>query len=61
MVILCEKKFGRLERLEHLAKKLKHKCEIHEAWADGKEDMLRGQEYKRCRLNELKVSLFTLA
>lgn len=45
----------RLERLEHLAKKLKHKCDIHEEWASGKEEMLRSEEYKKCRLNELKA------
>ena len=30
----------RLERLEHLAKKFKHKADIHEAWTSGKESML---------------------
>ena len=33
----------RLERLEHLAKKFKHKADIHEAWAIGKEEMLSSQ------------------
>ena len=40
----CEKTFEewllaelmRLERLEHLAKKFKHKADIHEAWTSGK-------------------------
>ena len=40
----CEKGFEewllaelmRLERLEHLAKKFKHKADIHEAWTSGK-------------------------
>jgi len=45
----------RLERLDHLAKKFKHKCEIHEEWAYGKEDMLQAQDFKQCRLNELKA------
>ena len=33
----------RLERLEHLAKKFKHKADIHEAWTSGKEEMLSSQ------------------
>jgi len=45
----------RLERLDHLAQKFKHKCDIHEEWAYGKEDMLQAQDFKQCRLNELKV------
>ncbi|XP_074652763.1 alpha-actinin-like isoform X2 [Tubulanus polymorphus] len=45
----------RLERLDHLAQKFKHKCDIHEEWAFGKEDMLQSRDFKRCRLNELKA------
>jgi len=45
----------RLERLDHLAQKFKHKCDIHEEWAYGKEDMLQAQDFKQCRLNELKA------
>jgi len=45
----------RLERLDHLAKKFKHKCDIHEEWSYGKEDMLQAQDFKQCRLNELKA------
>ncbi|XP_064603072.1 alpha-actinin-like [Liolophura sinensis] len=45
----------RLERLDHLAQKFKHKCDIHEEWAHGKEEMLQSQDYKRCRLNEIKA------
>lgn len=45
----------RLERLDHLAQKFKHKCDIHEEWAYGKEDMLQAQDFKKCRLNELKA------
>ncbi|GFN97108.1 alpha-actinin [Plakobranchus ocellatus] len=45
----------RLERLDHLAQKFRHKCEIHEEWAAGKEDMLQSGDFKRCRLNELKA------
>ena len=36
----------RLERLEHLAKKFKHKADIHEAWTSGKEEMLSSQVHK---------------
>lgn len=45
----------RLERLDHLAKKFKHKCDIHESWADGKEQLLEAQDFKRCKLNDLKA------
>jgi len=45
----------RLERLDHLAKKFKHKCDIHEEWSYGKEEMLQAQDFKKCRLNELKA------
>lgn len=45
----------RLERLDHLAQKFRHKCEIHEEWSTGKEEMLQSGDFKRCRLNELKV------
>jgi actinin alpha len=45
----------RLERLEHLAAKFKHKCDIHEEWSYGKEDLLQAQDFKKCRLNELKA------
>merc|ERR1712214_235661 len=45
----------RLERLEHLAKKFKHKADIHEAWPSGKEDMLSSTDYKNCKIFELKA------
>ena len=45
----------RLERLDHLAKKFKHKCDIHESWANGKEQLLEAQDFKRCKLNDLKA------
>ncbi|KAG0726703.1 Alpha-actinin, sarcomeric [Chionoecetes opilio] len=59
----CEKSFEewllsemmRLERLEHLAKKFKHKAQIHEAWTQGKEEMLKSQDFRHCKLNELKA------
>ncbi|XP_071835118.1 alpha-actinin-like isoform X1 [Apostichopus japonicus] len=45
----------RLERLDHLAQKFKHKCDTHEAWADGKEDNLANNNFKSQRLNELRA------
>lgn len=45
----------RLERLEHLAKKFNHKCNIHESWTQGKEAMLRSQDYRNSRLNDVKA------
>ena len=59
----CEKGFEewllaelmRLERLEHLAKKFKHKADIHEAWTSGKEEMLSSTDYKNCKIFELKA------
>jgi len=47
----------RLERLDHLAAKFKLKCDIHEAWSRGKEDMLQAQDFKKCRLSDLKVMM----
>ncbi|XP_011684038.1 alpha-actinin isoform X2 [Strongylocentrotus purpuratus] len=44
----------RLERLDHLAKKFRHKCDIHEAWAAGKEEILR-EDFSGMRLNDLKA------
>jgi len=59
----CEKSFEewllsemmRLERLEHLAKKFKHKSDIHESWTHGKEELLSSQDFRSCRLPELKA------
>lgn len=45
----------RLERLDHLAQKFKHKADIHEEWTRGKEEMLQSQDFRKCRLNELKA------
>jgi actinin alpha 1/4 len=47
----------RLERLDHLAKKFKHKCDIHEAWANGKDALLEQQDFKRCKLNDLRAMI----
>ena len=46
----------RLERLDHLLKKFQHKCNIHEAWSDGKEDQLKDNDFSNTPLNELRVS-----
>jgi actinin alpha len=45
----------RLERLEHLAEKFRRKCTIHEEWANGKEEMLQSQDWRRSQLYELKA------
>merc|ERR1711970_526258 len=45
----------RLQRLEHLAAKFKHKCDIHEEWSSDKEIMLESSDYKHAKLNELKA------
>ncbi|XP_070577516.1 alpha-actinin-like [Ptychodera flava] len=45
----------RLERLDHLAQKFKHKCNIHEEWANGKEQTLQVNDFKGCKLHELKA------
>jgi actinin alpha len=45
----------RLERLDHLAQKFKHKADIHEGWTNGKEQMLQAQDFRHCRLNEVKA------
>lgn len=45
----------RLERLEHLAKKFHHKCDIHETWTQGKETMLKSNDFRHSRLNDVKA------
>jgi len=45
----------RLERLEHLAQKFKLKCDVHDDWSRGKEAMLQAQDFKKCRLSDLKA------
>jgi len=34
----------RMERLDHLAQKFKHKCDIHETWCGGQEEYLTGDD-----------------
>jgi actinin alpha len=38
-----------------LAKKFQHKCEIHEEWSDGKIDLLKSSDFKKCSLNDLRA------
>ncbi|XP_043212342.1 alpha-actinin, sarcomeric-like isoform X1 [Amphibalanus amphitrite] len=45
----------RLERIDHLAKKFNHKSDIHEEWTRGKEEMLQSQDFRNCKLNDLKA------
>lgn len=45
----------RLERLEHLAEKFRRKADAHEDWTRGKEEMLQSQDFRNCRLNEIKA------
>ncbi|KAG0424068.1 hypothetical protein HPB47_000187 [Ixodes persulcatus] len=62
VAVLCRWRTGlsplcgrRLERLDHLAQKFKHKADIHEEWTRGKEEMLQSQDFRQCRLNEVKA------
>ncbi|XP_017494202.1 PREDICTED: alpha-actinin, sarcomeric-like, partial [Rhagoletis zephyria] len=45
----------RLERLDHLAQKFKHKADTHEEWTRGKEALLQSQDFRNCRLYEVKA------
>ncbi|XP_049918857.1 alpha-actinin-1 isoform X3 [Epinephelus moara] len=47
----------RLERLDHLAEKFRQKAAIHEAWTEGKEDMLQKRDYESASLSEIKALL----
>ena len=47
----------RLERLDHLAKKFRHKCDLHDQWCGGKEEALKTHNFNKCRLDEIKASL----
>ncbi|XP_032882742.1 alpha-actinin-1 isoform X1 [Amblyraja radiata] len=47
----------RLERLDHLAEKFRQKAVIHEAWSDGKEDMLMAKDFETATLSEVKAIL----
>ena len=45
----------RLERLDHLALKFKHKCDIHENWTSGKAEVLQRADYEDQGLSALLV------
>uniref|UniRef100_A0A087YHA4 Actinin, alpha 1 n=1 Tax=Poecilia formosa TaxID=48698 RepID=A0A087YHA4_POEFO len=47
----------RLERLDHLAEKFRQKAAIHEAWTEGKEDLLQKRDYETASLSEIKALL----
>ncbi|XP_071382135.1 alpha-actinin-1 isoform X11 [Centroberyx affinis] len=47
----------RLERLDHLAEKFRQKAAIHEAWTEGKEEMLQCRDYETASLSEIKALL----
>ena len=44
-----------MERLDHLAEKFRHKCNIHEAWTAGKTDFLTKNDYYDASLSEILV------
>lgn len=43
----------RMERLDHLALKFKHKCDIHEAWTSGKAGMLKKDDLDNATFAEV--------
>ncbi|XP_068779861.1 alpha-actinin-3 isoform X1 [Struthio camelus] len=47
----------RLQRLDHLAEKFKHKATLHESWTRGKEDMLSQRDYETASLTEVRALL----
>ncbi|XP_027038747.1 alpha-actinin-like [Pocillopora damicornis] len=47
------KEMRRMERLDHLAQKFKHKCNIHEAWTSGKTDMLKKDDFENASLADI--------
>lgn len=44
-----------MERLDHLAEKFKHKCNIHEAWTSGKVDTLKTDDQEKATLADVLV------
>lgn len=45
-----------MERLDHLAEKFRHKCNIHEGWTTGKTDMLNKDDYEKATLADVLVN-----
>ena len=54
-VIHCLFLYCSLERLDHLALKFKHKCDIHENWTSGKVEFLERADYEDQGLSALLV------
>lgn len=50
----------RMERLDHLAEKFRHKCNIHEQWTQGKDEYLSRDDYSNATLSDILVSLFEI-
>lgn len=48
--------FRRLERLDHLAKKFRHKCDLHEQWSSEITEALKDKNFSKYRLDEVRVS-----
>ena len=44
-----------MERLDHLAEKFQHKCNIHEAWTAGKIEMLQKDDLENATLADVLV------
>ena len=49
-----------MERLDHLAEKFKHKCNIQEGWTAGKDDYLMQDDLTGATLADVLVCLETL-
>ncbi|XP_062454867.1 alpha-actinin-3 [Rhea pennata] len=47
----------RLQRLDHLAEKFKHKATLHESWTRGKEELLSQRDYEAASLTEVRALL----
>lgn len=45
----------RMERLDHLAEKFRHKCSIHELWTNGKDEYLSRDDYSNASLSDILV------
>jgi actinin alpha len=45
----------RMERLDHLAQKFRHKCKIHEEWTNGKDEILARDDFSNASLPDVLV------
>lgn len=50
----------RLERLDHLAKKFRAKCALHDEWSAEKQPDLEVQNLNKCRPDEIRVCVLEL-